>query len=102
MAFSIKGEDNTEKNIWEFELAGEIDVSNESIFRERLDEALCEKRQSIVLDFSGIHYIDSTGLGVVISAYGSMKDGGLTIKIINPKDNVKKLLNISGLDKILC
>ena len=102
MALSINANNNEEAGIWEFSLVGEVDISNAHYFKKQLEAALKEKRQNITIDFSELMYIDSTGLGIIIGVYGSVKGEGLTIKILNPRDNVKKLLNISGLDRILC
>ena len=102
MALTINSNDNTDTGIWEFKLVGEVDISNAHLFKKQLESALAEKRQNISIDLSNLTYIDSTGLGVIIGAYGSIKKEGYSIKVTNPRDNVKKLLNISGLDTILC
>ena len=102
MALSISANNSEENSKWEFTLVGEVDISNAHYFKRQLEAALKEKRQSITIDLADLTYIDSTGLGVIIGAYGSIKKEGLTIKVLNPRENVKKLLNISGLDKILC
>lgn len=102
MALSINANNNTEAGVWEFKLVGEVDISNAHQFKKRMETALAEKRQSIVIDLSELLYIDSTGLGMIIGVYGSIKKEGLGVKVTNPRDNVKKLLNTSGLDKILC
>jgi len=102
MALSINANNNAEKEVWEFSLIGEVDISNAHYFRKQLETALAEIRQNITIDLAQLNYIDSTGLGVIIGVYGSVKKDGFSIKVINPKDNVKKLLTISGLDKILC
>ena len=102
MALSINADNNRESGVWEFKLIGEVDISNAQYFKKQLETALAEARQNITIDLDELSYIDSTGLGVIIGAYGSIKNDGLAIKVINPRDNVKKLLNISGLSKILC
>ena len=102
MTLSINANNNKEAAVWEFALIGEVDISNAHYFRKQLETALDECRQNITIDLAELNYIDSTGLGVIIGVYGSVKKDGLTVKVLNPKDNVKKLLVISGLDKILC
>ena len=92
---------NTERNVWEVKPAGELDISSAEQFRNGLEASLSELKQDIELDLSGLSYIDSTGLGVIIGIYGRAKKEGFTLKLLNPRDNVKKLLNISGLEKIL-
>ena len=102
MTLSINANDNTEAKAWEFKLVGEIDISNAHYFKNQLETALGEKRQNITIDLSDLSYIDSTGLGVIIGVYGTIKNDGLSVKALNPRDNVKKLLSISGLDRVLC
>jgi anti-sigma B factor antagonist len=102
MTISINANNNEAESCWDFKLVGEIDISNAHYFKKQLETALAENRQNIRIDLSELNYIDSTGLGVIIGAYGLIKKDGLTIKVTNPKDNVKKLLGVSGLDKVLC
>lgn len=102
MSLTINAANNTENNAWEFTLAGEIDISNAEGFKTKLEDAMAEVRQNITIDLSELNYIDSTGLGVIIGVYSAIKKDGFCIKVLNPRDNVRKLLTISGLDKILC
>jgi len=102
MALSINANNNKTTGVWEFKLVGEVDISNAHYFRKQLETALAECKQNITIDMAELNYIDSTGLGVIIGVYGSIKREGLSVKVLNPRDNVKKLLVISGLDKILC
>ncbi|MCL1895625.1 MAG: STAS domain-containing protein [Clostridiales bacterium] len=102
MALIINTTNNTETRIWEFTVAGEIDISNAKDLKAKLEDSLAETSQSITIDLSELRYIDSTGLGVIIGVYSTIKKEGLSVKVINPRDNVKKLLNISGLDSVLC
>ena len=102
MTLSINANNNAVNKVWEFVLVGEMDISNAHLFKEQLETALEEKRQNITVDLSGLSYMDSTGLGVIMGAYGSIQKEGLSIKLLNPKESIKKLLRISGLDKKLC
>jgi len=101
MALSINANNNTEIGVWEFKLVGEVDISNAHLFKKQLETALAEARQSITIDLAELNYIDSTGFGVIMGTYTSIKNDGLKIQVLNPKDNVKKLLNVTGMDKIL-
>jgi len=102
MALIIDTVNDKENRIWEFTVAGEIDISNAKDFKAKLESSLAEASQSIRIDLSELKYIDSTGLGVIIGVYSTIKKDGLSIKVVNPRDNVKKLLAISGLDSVLC
>ena len=52
------------------------------------------------INLENLDYIDSTGLGVMIGVLKKIKMDNKEIYIINPKSNVKKIFNITGLDKI--
>ncbi|MCL2112070.1 MAG: STAS domain-containing protein [Clostridiales bacterium] len=102
MAFSIGVNNNKEKSAWEIKLSGEVDISNAHLLKQQLDSSLAEAMQNIEIDAESLSYIDSTGLGVIIGTYGAIKKEGLWVKVANPRPNIKKLLNISGLEKVLC
>lgn len=102
MSLQIQRNYNQELNKWNFCLEGEVDISTASRFRTEIEEAYQKKAADIELDFQHLSYIDSTGLGVMIGAYGRMKEKGNKIVLINPKENIKKLLSITSLDKVLC
>ena len=102
MALTINKNNNINNGVWEVKLTGEVDISNAHCFRTELESAVAEVRQSVSIDLAELKYIDSTGLGVIIGIYGDLKKDGLCVKVLNPRDNVKKLLVISGLDKLLC
>lgn len=80
---------------------GEIDISNAHQLKQQLDAAYAEHPANIYLDLEKLGYIDSTGLGVIIGMYSAIKPDGHKTIIVNPKDNVRKLLRITSLDKVL-
>jgi anti-sigma B factor antagonist len=102
MILSSDAKFSEEKNCWEIKIAGEIDISNARQFKSQLETLFEEKPRDIVIDLTDLSYIDSTGFGVIIGTYSSVKKHGLTVKLRNPKDNVRRLLTVSGLDKIFC
>ncbi len=102
MAFDIKSKFNEQDSLWEVVLAGELDVATAPILRVEL-ENLCQKhKETICIDLKELNYMDSTGLGVIMGAYGKMKEMGKDrgIQLINPRDSIKKLLHITSLDKV--
>ncbi len=80
----------------------ELDITISDRFKSCVVEELLKKKKSkIVLDFSSCEYIDSSGLGVVISIYKrSMMEGGTTI-LAGLNEDVKRVLSITGLNRVL-
>lgn len=102
MSLQMESSYNTELAQWDLTAKGEVDVSTAPQLREYLDSAYQEKKADIFLYLDDLSYIDSTGLGVIIGAFGRMQENENRITLINPKDNIKKLLSITSLDRILC
>ena len=77
---------------------GEIHVSTAPRFSERLNAALADGRTRLVLDFSGVEFIDSTGLSVLLNALRRVtrKRGALSLVCTNP--TVLRLFEITRLD----
>lgn len=102
MSLQMESKYNEDLNKWDLTAKGEIDISTAPQFRETLNNVYQEKEVDILLHLDELSYIDSTGLGVIIGAYGRMKKNENRIILLNPRDNIKKLLNITSLDRILC
>lgn len=102
MSLMIRSSFNEKVKKWDIFAAGEVDISTAPQLREILDQTYGEKRADILLHFDDLAYIDSTGLGVIIGALSRMQTQGNKIALVNPKDNIKKLLSITSLDRILC
>lgn len=102
MAYTVKGNFDEGLNQWLFDISGEVDISNAQQLKMELETAYNQKPADIIANVNELTYIDSTGLGAIISVYGKMKNAGHRIVLTEPKENVKKLLNITSLDKVLC
>lgn len=100
MALDIKKSFIDDKNLWNFELIGEVDIYTSPELKEIISNSLKEKESNIRLDCERLEYIDSTGLGVLIGILKTLKSSERDIIIANPKSNISKLLKITGLDKI--
>ncbi|KAB3532228.1 STAS domain-containing protein [Alkaliphilus serpentinus] len=100
MSLSIVKNFDFEKGLWNIQLNGEVDVYTAGQLKETFISLLEEKKESIKIDASELEYIDSTGLGVLIGILKRLKQDNKNIIIINIKPSIKKLLNITGLDKI--
>lgn len=101
MSLTIKKSFNEADKVWDISISGEVDISNADDFRKELNDAYAETPADLKVDLAGLSYIDSTGLGVIIGIYGKIKDDGNTIALLEPRDNIKKLLRITNLDKVL-
>lgn len=81
---------------------GEIDQSCASDLRTDIDRELRRSHAiNLILDFGGVTFMDSSGIGVIIGRYKQMKALGGKTMIIRPQPQVDKILELSGLKKIV-
>lgn len=79
-------------------LAGRVTLGEESNqLRTRIKELLGQGKQRMVLDLGDVSYIDSAGLGTLVAAYTSARNGGGEIKLANVTKKFDELLNITKL-----
>ena len=91
---------DTTNNSWEVSLGGELDVSTADELKKELHKLVDEKNIDMRLNLENLDYIDSTGLGVIIGILKRLKIESKEVYIEKPKNNVRKIFSITGLDKI--
>jgi len=80
-------------------LSGRIVLGEESnAIREKLKSLIAAGKKKIVLNMSEIDYIDSAGLGTLVAAHLSAKNGGASIRL---SDLGKKFHEVMQLTKLL-
>jgi anti-sigma B factor antagonist len=65
--------------------------------RDAVRDLVRRGEKKLVLDFSSVAYIDSTGIGELVSAYTTVKNHGGTLKLSNLDDRANHLLRITKL-----
>src|SRR5579872_5632728 len=68
-----------------------------ALLRDLVHEMLSKNRRKIVMNLAGINYIDSTGLGELVSAYRLIKSEGGELKLLHLNKKVTDLLQITKL-----
>ncbi|HEX4952576.1 MAG TPA: STAS domain-containing protein [Thermoanaerobaculia bacterium] len=68
-----------------------------AFFAQTLERTLEEELGHVVLDFSQINYIDSTGLGELVGYLGRFGERKRKVILVQPAERVRKLLEVAGL-----
>lgn len=80
---------------------GDIDHHSARTLRERIDNEMCLNRPEIlILDLSGIEFMDSSGLGLLLGRYQRARDLGCSLKLAGCSERVMKILSLAGADKM--
>ena len=74
-------------------LKGRLSLGESNLVRERITQLSAAGKHNVVVDLGGVDYIDSTGLGILVICFTSLKKLGGALKLVNPnKRNVELLL----------
>jgi len=79
-------------------LAGELDLYNAHEVREVLLEHSTRGPERLVVDLSGVTFVDSTALGVLIEARTKLPNRRAFL-IAAPRQETRRALEVSGLDR---
>jgi anti-sigma B factor antagonist len=80
------------------DLSGKITLGEGGVtLREEVRKLLADGSKKIVLNLGEVNYIDSSGLGELVSAYTAVKNAGGELKLINLTSKVRDLLVITKL-----
>ncbi len=90
------------KNTLVITMSGELDQHVAANIRGELDRKIrTSGAQNIIFNMSKLKFMDSSGLGVIIGRYKTTSALGGKTKIAAPTPEIKRLIKISGLDKII-
>ncbi|MGD0214218.1 MAG: STAS domain-containing protein [Terriglobales bacterium] len=80
--------------------SGKITMENADELRDTARKLISESKR-LVLDFSDVSYLDSSGLGMIVGVYISAKRAGCQLKLINLSPRVKEIFTLTRLDEAL-
>jgi anti-sigma B factor antagonist len=77
--------------------AGRIVFGEESAYLRDNVKQLLSERKGLVMNLSGVNYIDSGGLGTLVALYTTARNNGGSIKLANLTQRVGDLLQVTKL-----
>ncbi len=82
-------------------ISGELDHHKCTIIRKKIDMCIeQEKPQLLELDFSGVQFMDSSGIGLVMGRYRQMTMTGGRLAVINIPAHLVGIFKLSGLSAL--
>jgi anti-sigma B factor antagonist len=88
----------TVDGILAIECSGRIVLGEESsLLRDEVKKAVTDGAKKIVLNLGEVNYIDSSGLGTLVSLHTTAQNAGATIKLANLTKRVGDLLQVTKL-----
>jgi anti-sigma B factor antagonist len=84
------------------EMSGKITLGNNCHQVEWTAEKLVnERRTKIVFDLTNISYVDSTGIGIIVTVAGKMKEAGGALRVAGANKHVEHILKLTSVDQLV-
>jgi anti-sigma B factor antagonist len=81
--------------------AGEADITNRDDLRSVLDAEVTERPVTLILDLSGLRFMDSSALHVILQANRALDRQGGVMALVAPQEAVAKMLRLTTADRLI-
>ncbi len=91
-----------EKKALLVKVTGELDHHMAEKIKTAVDEKLrCTNAVNVIFDFSGLEFMDSSGIGVIMGRYKKVRTLGGRVIAICVNAGILRIMEMSGMDKII-
>jgi anti-anti-sigma factor len=80
---------------------GRLNMVAAPAVREAVSSIVDSGRSKVAVDLSGVEFIDSSGLGALISGLKTTRQAGGDLRIAGANDQVKLVLSLTNLERVL-
>lgn len=80
---------------------GEVDISTVGVLDDAVGAQLDGGASSLVVDFLGVTFLDSTGLSALVRAHRRCEERGGRLAVVMDDERLLGLLTVTGLDRLL-
>jgi len=98
MSFTVRKDEA--KGVVIVGIDGQLIVGNRHELKQRVLDALADGERKILVDFSATGYIDSSGLGVLVSLAKKMREEGGELRLAGLNEDLKTLFELTKLDTL--
>jgi anti-sigma B factor antagonist len=96
MSFSV----STRGDVCIVEVEGQLIVGNRQELKQKILDELEKGTKKVLVDFGRTGYIDSSGLGVLVSLSKKIRDMGGDLRLANLNDDLQTLFELTKLDTL--
>lgn len=83
-------------------LRGEIDHHSASSIRASIDSEIYSKKpRGLIMDMSGVNFMDSSGLGLIMGRYSLMNQLGGEVIVSDPNPAIERILSLAGMERVI-
>ncbi|MBO5929145.1 MAG: anti-sigma factor antagonist [Clostridia bacterium] len=82
-------------------LSGELDHHSARSLREQVDAAVVRSSATVLrLDFSGVTFMDSSGIGLIMGRYRLLQSRGGKLLVVGVSDRLLRVMKLAGLERL--
>ena len=96
MTFSVR----KQTDVTMIEVKGQLIVGNRQELKQRMLDELEAGARKFLIDFDGTAYIDSSGLGVLVSLSKKIREQGGELRLANLNEDLRTLFELTKLDTL--
>lgn len=82
------------------DLAGGVDIYSAPQFKDVLLKGIDGGARRVIVDLTNVTFIDSTGLGVLVTGAKRVRSQGVSFAIVSSAPNIRGIFEITGLDRL--
>ena len=82
-------------------VSGELDLYAESEFRDALAAGTALGSQTLVVDLSGVSFLDSTACGILVAEAKRLAREGAQLVLVSNGNHASRTLQVAGIDQVL-
>jgi len=79
---------------------GELDLHTVDRLREKLADVLEQGGRRVLVDLTGVSFMDSTALGVLVNAAQALRSSGGRLVLVADDPRVTRVIEITGLERV--
>ena len=88
--------------VLKIKLRGEIDHHSAAAVRSAMDDMIRSKKpMELVIDMSAVDFMDSSGLGLIMGRFNTVKAIGGSLTVADPNEGIEKIMHLAGLERIV-
>jgi anti-sigma B factor antagonist len=87
--------------LYVIEFYGELDLAGSEVAAEALRRCAQSDVKEIIVDLSGLDFIDSSGLNVLVESFKSDRQNGNRLRFLRGPDPVERVMKLTSLDEVL-
>ena len=82
-------------------LSGRLDMGSADVLKRRVTALVEEGHPRVAVDLTEVSFIDSSGLGALISGLKSTRSAGGDLRIAAPNEQTRMVLSLTGMERVL-